>query len=270
MRNHSFLAVLALAAIGGLFLAGCSNNSTNPRFGTMNVRMTDDPGNFDHVNLVITQVSTRMEDADTTGTDSTEGGWVVLKNSAATYDLIALQNGVFATIGTGALPAGHYTQIRLKLGAGSTVVVDGVTYPLTVPSGRQSGLKLVGNFDVPAGGTIDVALDFDASRSIHQTGAGQYMLKPVIKILSTRVAGSITGHIAPAGQPATIYAFQSPDTLGSARAGADGSFTLAVLSPGVYEVAVRPDSAYRDTSLTNVSVVAGQTTNVGTVQLTHQ
>ena len=99
MRNHSFLAVLALAAVGGLFLAGCSGNSTSPRFGTMNVRMTDDPGNFDHVNLVVTQVSTRMEDADTTETDSTEGGWIVLKNTAATYDLIAKENtALFVTV----------------------------------------------------------------------------------------------------------------------------------------------------------------------------
>ena len=63
------------------------------------------------------------------------------------------------------MPAGHCTQIRLKLGAGSNVVVDGVTYPLTVPSGLQSGYKLVGEFDVPASGLVELALDLDAARS---------------------------------------------------------------------------------------------------------
>jgi hypothetical protein len=97
----------------------------------MNVRMTDDPGTFDQVNLVITQVSARVEDfdPDTTDVDTTDadgedddgGGWIVLENDAATFDLMTLQNGQFATIGSALVPAGHYTEIRLKLGAGSNV-----------------------------------------------------------------------------------------------------------------------------------------------------
>ncbi len=43
-----------------------------------------------------------------------------------------LRNGVFTTLALAHVPAEHYTQIRLKLGTGSNVMVGGVTYPLTV------------------------------------------------------------------------------------------------------------------------------------------
>jgi len=271
------MAVMAAVVI---LLAGCSSNNhaSAPGFGTLNVHMTDDPGDFDQVNLVVTQVSARVEDfdPDTTDVDTTDvdeaddggGGWIVLEGDPATFDLMTLQNGQFVTIGSAVVPAGHYTEIRLKLGSGSNVVVDGVTHSLTVPSGMSSGYKLKGSFDVPSGGVVDIALDFDAARSVFQTGAGQYMLKPVVKILAARVAGGISGFISPAGAGATIYATQPPDTIGSARAAADGHFMLAVLGAGSYDLAVHPDSGYRDTTLFGVSVESGQTANVGTIELT--
>jgi Domain of unknown function (DUF4382) len=245
--------------------------------GTMRVRMTDKPGpdHVDAVNLVVTEVSVRAEESTEAESDSdtvsvSEGGWQILSSTAKTYDLLELQNGVFTTIGEGTLPAGTYTQIRLKLGAGSTIVVDGTTYPLKVPSGMQSGLKLNGMFVVPAGGNTDVGLDFDASRSIHETGSGQWMLNPVVKVIAISMpsAGSIHGTVQPSGVATSIFAVQAPDTIGSASAAADGQFTFSVLPPGSYSLLFHPDSTYRDTTLTNVMVTAGATTEVDTVQLT--
>src|SRR5262249_3681515 len=150
-------------------------------------------------------------DSDST---SSSGGWRTLSTTTNTFDLMKLQNGVFTTIGEGALPAGDYTQIRLKLGAGSTVVVDGTTFSLKVPSGMESGLKLVGNFNVPPGGTTDVGLDFDASRSLHETGSGQWMLKPVVKAFTMTAAGSVRGIVLPDSLVTSVFAIQAPDTLG--------------------------------------------------------
>lgn len=252
-------------------------------YGTVNVHMTDAPGDFESVNLVITQVSAHLgvdsfeDESDTTETDTTEtddSGWVVLNDTPATYDLLTLQNGVFVTIGTAKVPSGHYTQVRLKLGAGSTVTIDGVVHPLVVPSGTQTGLKLIGPFDVPAGGTVDIALDFDAARSIHQTGAGSYMLKPTVKVVPftpvSNPTGSIQGVVSPAGTETTIYALQAPDTLGSTAALADGRFTFQALAPGAYSLGFHPASGFRDTTLAAVNVTASDTTDVGTVVLTPQ
>lgn len=236
----------------------------SPGTGTMRIQLTDAPGEYDAIHLVIREVA-----AHRAGPDSV-AGWVVINPESTTYDLLALRNGVFATLGTAPVPAGRYTQIRLLLGPGSDVVVDGVTHPLTVPSGLQTGVKLVGNFDVAPNGLTDIALDFDARRSVIVTGAGSYKLKPVVRAVTFSTAGTISGTVQPAGIPTTVYALQAPDTVGATLAAVDGSFKLCALPAGIYSVALHPDTAYRDTSLAGVAVAAGGTTSVGAVQLTHQ
>src|SRR5690349_8300913 len=125
---------------------------------------------------------THRSDGDSTETHGSDGdssgvhsaGWEVLSHDTMTIDLLALRNGTTTQIGIGMVPAGHYTQVRLRLGHGSNVVVDGVAHALTVPSGLQSGLKLIGPFDVPAGGTVQVTLDFNAAQSVVLQSDGTY------------------------------------------------------------------------------------------------
>jgi hypothetical protein len=50
-----------------------------------------------------------------------------------------------------------------------------------VPSGT---LKLNREFDVPVGGATTILIDFDADKSIHQTGNGKYKMTPVIGVVS--------------------------------------------------------------------------------------
>ncbi len=124
-------------------------------------------------------------------------------------DLTTLTNGVLQSLGTTALPAGQYQQIRLLLastGNANYVVDGGVPYPLTVPSGLQTGIKLIGQFTVTANTLADVVLDFDACRSVVSAGnSGKYLLKPVISIDPVVVSGTIDGYVdlAVAGNPAT-------------------------------------------------------------------
>jgi len=246
-------------------LVSCSKEPTSGHLGHITVHLTDAPADYEAVNLVVTGVSVHRGDSE----DS--GGWESLTlDSTTVYDLLELRNGVFARLAQGDVPAGHYTQIRLLLGSGSNVVVDGTTYPLTVPSGMQSGYKLVGEFDVPDGGGVELTLDFDAARSIHRTGNGRYMLKPTVRVIVNHVAttGDIIGHLLPEGVAATVYAISGPDTVQTAVAGADGRFDLAALLAGTYSVAVHPDTAYRDTTIEGVIVNAGATTDVGDVELT--
>jgi hypothetical protein len=58
------------------------------------------------------------------------------------YDLLKLSNGVEKLIATDTLEISKVQQIRLILGTRNTVVLDGITYPLSTPSAEQSGLKL--------------------------------------------------------------------------------------------------------------------------------
>jgi hypothetical protein len=265
---------LVATVIAMALAAGCSDDGpSNPSFGTMRVQMTDAPGDFDEVNLVITGVTARRVGADEDDddeVDSASEGWMNVNTTSNTYDLMDLRNGVFTTIGEAELPAGTYDQIRLQIGSGSNVVIDGVTHPLVVPSGASSGLKLKGQITLVEGGTTDVGIDFDAARSIHETGNGTWILRPVVRMVPVIAGGSIRGTIVPDSTAATVWLLQDPDSVASTAAALDGSFQFVLLPTGTYQVRVEPDSGWRDTTLTNVNVSGGQTTDLGTIQLTAQ
>ena len=270
MKPHRAVPILpSVLCLGlGLALLGCSTGSgtaTRPGFGSVRVSMTDTPGDYDEVNVVIREV--RIHDADA----GDEDGWYVVRpDSATSYDLLELQNGVFVTLGFAhSIPAGRYDQIRLVLGDGSNLVVAGATHPLVVPSGMQSGIKVNGWFEVPDGGVAEVLLDFDAARSVHRTGNGKYMLKPVIRMTAAPASGAIHGDLEPAVL-ATITVTQNADTVATTSPAEDGQFTVAALLAGTYSVTIDVAADYRDTTLAGVAVTAGQTTELGTVLLTPQ
>jgi uncharacterized protein DUF4382 len=224
---------------------------------------------FDQVNLVVTQVAVFRGSAVPADTDSVSG-WDVIRSSSATVDLVTLRNGGTLQLAVANVPAGTYSMMRLKLGAGSTVVVGGTTYPLVVPSGEQSGLKIQGPFTVPAGGTLDLTIDVDASRSIIQTGAGTYILHPVLRVVNSSTTGAISGRVLPDTVSTTVYAIQAADTVTSTFTNNDGRFTLGALPAGTYNVAFHPETAYRDTTLTGVAVTTGHVTTLSDMTLTHQ
>jgi hypothetical protein len=271
MRKH--LAALLLLLLGVLaVLAGCGSNrntSTRPGFGSVHVLMTDAPADYDQVNVVVREV--RVHQAGT-GDGSGDDGWIVIPITETTFDLLQLRNGVETTLGISEnVPVGHYDQIRLVLGSGSNVVVGGVTHPLTVPSGMESGIKVNGGFDVVEGETRELLLDFDAAQSIHVTGNGKYMLHPVIRLVQGEVIpvtpGAIHGAVSPATE-AAILALIGDQTFATTAADTAGGFTLAGLAPGTYDVRIDVAAGYRDTTLTGVVVTSGQTTELGVIPLT--
>ena len=263
MRRRFLVTLLGLAAIAAL--SGCSNNPTSTSLGTMSIQMTDAPGDFQAVNLVVTQVAAQRANGN--------GGWEVLQSGTRTYDLLQLRNGVFSTMGISQLPAGVYDKLRLKLGSGSNVVVDNTIHPLRVSSEQQSGLILQGQdeFIVPKQGRIDLALDFNVARSIKPRGDGSYVLRPVIRIVVISVPenkpGSIHGVVLPSGIMSSVYAIVGPDTVASTMPAADGQFTIVLLPAGTYQLAFHPREGYLDQTMVGVVVAMGQATNVATVNL---
>jgi hypothetical protein len=155
-----------------LFLA-CTKNNDSSSGTKLELRLTDNPFNAEEVNVDIVNVRVNYRD------DST--GWIDLNTNAGVYNLLGLQNGVDTLLATGTVPANVLKEIRLVLGANNSIKVTGVVYPLTIPSGSESGLKIKLNKKLNA--TLDsLLIDFDAALSVHQTGNGKYMLKPVLKI----------------------------------------------------------------------------------------
>ena len=255
--------IVSVAAVAALMLGSCSNllNSSN-QTGTLSVRLVDSPAAYQEVNIVVDRVEVHAS-----GSDSSSG-WFTINDVPASYDLLTLRNGVSQALGDQKLAVGKYTQIRLIIGAGSNVVIDSITYPLTIPSGFQTGIKLNREFEIAPDQVYELLLDFDVDRSIHLTGSGDYMLRPVIRVQPTVTSGSISGVILPATAHAKITAILAPDTVSAFADTISGAFTIMALPAGTYSVAIAPaDTLFADTTIAGVIVVAQQDTNLGTVTL---
>ena len=166
--KNQFFLVLSLS-VAGLF-AACNKENDN---STLQVMLTDNPALYQEVNIDLVGVSVKLS-KDTTK-------WVELQPVAGVYNLLGLQNGVDTLIGTLILPTAVVKEIRLVLGPNNSIKENGITYPLTIPSGAESGLKIKINKKLEA--TLEtLIIDFDAALSIRKDGPGDYKLLPVLKI----------------------------------------------------------------------------------------
>lgn len=165
---------IAIAASAALIFTACSKDKDSQGTTRLKVKMTDAPTLADEVNVDIQEVRVRFG-------DDTLTGWTSLSTTAGVYDLLGLQNGVDTLLAVGTVPTGMVREIRFVLGANNSIKVGGVLFPLTIPSGAESGLKIKVNKQLSA--SLDsLLIDFDAALSVHQTGTGDYHLKPVLKI----------------------------------------------------------------------------------------
>ena len=197
-------------------------------------------------------------------------------------------------LGTITLPAGSYNQVRLILApnpAGQSA--DPVNYltlktapsikiPLTTPSGQQSGLKVLGRFEVKPGEINAILLDFDPNTAIVDRGNGDYNLKPtgirIIQLSSPLTTfGSITGtvvstfkdfssasiSVVPQGSTSAVAAGTVFSNLSSNRW--EGPFSSFVPG-GAYRVHVQAKGfALYSTSIQTVTV--GSTASAGNLNL---
>ena len=136
-------------------------------------------------------------------------------------------------------------------------------------SAQQSGLKLNIHQDVTAGVLYKLLLDFDAGRSIHQTGNGKYMLKPVIRTSLVATGGSIKGFVLPNNFLTNVYAIQGPDTV-AGTVTSSGAYSIRGLATGSYNLSFVPsDTSYKLQTKTGVSVTTNVVTTVDTIRLAH-
>ena len=160
----------AFLVLGIMIFNSCTKNNEST---TVHIRLTDNPYNAEEVNVDIKEVRVKFRD-DTTG-------WMTFDTHAGIYNLLALQNGVDTLLSVGTIPSNVVKEIRFILGSENSIKISGVVYPLTIPSGSESGLKI--KVDKKLNGSLDsLLIDFDAALSIFQEGTGDYHLKPVLKL----------------------------------------------------------------------------------------
>lgn len=158
---RSLTAAFALAALTSCDLAA-------PQFGTVNLYLTDAPA----AELASAQVWISRAYLVKAGNAEDEP-FVTLVEEEQEYDLLTLQNGVTALLGSATIPTGAYHQLRLVVDSARITLADGVTFAdgdgtktLFVPSGMQTGIKV--NFEgnlVIGEGDNDVVVDFPVDQN---------------------------------------------------------------------------------------------------------
>jgi hypothetical protein len=158
-------------------------------------------------------------------------------------------------------------------GANSFVMATGGgKFPLKIPSGSESGLKLVRGFTVAQGSTSDFVVDFDLRQSLtldHGAGGSlTYTLKPALRLTDMQQVGTVSGTVTstlslggtlitatdcepavyvysgtgikPEGYDVTVSGGTAP--LTSAKVSLDAKsgdyvYTISFLAPGTYTLA---------------------------------
>jgi hypothetical protein len=254
------LSLLIVSLFGLFFITSCSNSTKPIGPGRLRLFLTDSPAEFDQVNIVVTRVDVHSANMDSLS------GWETVNNDTATYNLLALRNGANTILGDTTLDPGKYTQIRMYIGSGSSVIVDGVSHPLEISANNT--IKLNHEFDIAPATIFLLTLDFDAARSIVQTGNGDYRLMPVIRIEANDSVGTISGAVLPAAAKADVRAFTGVDTVDAFCDTLSGTFELPIMPAGSYNLKIAsPNLSYTDSTVTGVVVSRQQNTNIGTIVL---
>jgi len=237
------------------FLAACgsSGDGGSSAPGSVSVSMTDAPAcGFDQVNVTVSKVRIHQSSS----ADDKAAGWTdITLDPPRKINLLDFNDPTkpihVEPLGLAPLEPGHYTQLRLVLvpNSGSSPLANSVVLsgtnteiPLDTPSGVQSGIKLIHQFTVNSGQRVDLLLDFDACKSIVQTGNGKYKLKPVIKVIPF-VLNGINGFVDKTLTNVRVSAQQSGNIVRETGMNAQtGEFFLAHLDPGNYDVVITADN----------------------------
>jgi hypothetical protein len=254
--------VAVLLLIG---LAAC-NGSGSSGTGSLSVGVTDTPVDG------VSQVVVAFTGIELMGPDGRVNYALTSEQSVNLLTLQGTQD--FTLLANQAVAAGDYQWMRLDIDpANSYVVTDaGGRYPLSIPSGSETGLKLVSGFTVAQGSLSSFVIDFNLRQSLtenNQGGTPTYALVPALRITNEEDVGQIavtasanldigTTPISATGCAPAVYVYNgTPTVLEGYDATASGgtmpltSATLALdattglyaatvgfLAPGTYTLAV--------------------------------
>jgi hypothetical protein len=286
------LATAALAACG-------SDGGSQDRTGTLKLGITDGP--VDAAEAVVVQF---------TGVElKRKGGPAFTIDFLApkTLDLIELQGLDRAMLLDGEeIPAGEYEWMRLLVQAepnvdDSSITIDGATCELQIPSGAETGLKMIRGFTIGVGTITDFTVDFDLRKSVTQPpGQGTaapscdgepYVLKPVLRLVDSLEVGAIAGvvdaqlmaDLACGSEFGNVYLFgpyetaaptpddvdgsdaDGADPITSAMVAGDGSnaYTIGFVPAGNYVAAYTCDADAPDVDADAANTPAGADEVVG-------
>ena len=191
----------AIAFVGALSLTACGGGGgdSSPQTGSLSIAVTDTPidTNVTEVNIEFRGLRLKPKSGPAFDIDFGTG-------NEKTIDLLQLQGTASADlIVNETVPAGEYNWVWLLVNAEKDVmdswveIDDSAVFPLYVPSGSQTGLKLVSGFVVPVGGDVDFIIDWNLANAVHAP-PGQdpnYLVRPALRITNRAEVGTLTGTV---------------------------------------------------------------------------
>lgn len=267
------IRISVLSIMAALALGACDSPSDTNRNATVRVLLTDAPA--DYLASAVVEIG-RVEilPAD-------DGPAILLVDEAGSFDLLELQNGVTAQLGSELIEAGSYTQLRMHVVSATLVLkpeyefTDGSSeQTLFVPSGDATGIKINlsaadgeddGPLEIRPGETV-LVVDFDVRQNFVMQGdadtpAGirSFLFTPLLRAVVRDVAGSIAGRVtAPEGvelEGLVINATrQDTEELVTGKVAADGTYLLPFVAPATYDVTVVAPDGHTASTVEDVTV----------------
>jgi hypothetical protein len=180
-----------IAAAVGMVWVGCQMSPGDSKTGTLSLSLSNSETatvakaleavgggveGIEHIMLSIKDVQVHKAGGE---------GWMSIATPSGKVDFLQLVQGLTKPLAVYPLAAGHYTQIRLILNEDNEITVNGQSYPLSIPSGTQTGVKLVHQFRIEANQETELCIAFDALKAISLANDGvSYTMKPTYKIIA--------------------------------------------------------------------------------------
>lgn len=253
--------VLFSLSLVALSLFSCQNDEKNAR---IEVWLTDAPGDYQAVNIDVQGVEVNTSETPN------EKGWQALDVTPKVYNLLDLANGNETFLGDLELTGGRISQIRLVLGDNNTLVdKDGAEHSLRAPSAQDSGLKIQVHQVLAEGINYKFLLDFEAGKSIVETGSSNYILKPVIRAITEAQDGAIKGTVQTGSEGQTVsIGVWAADTLNTtSTSNAEGKFFIGGLAAGTYKLIFDSGSETADVEKADINVTLGEVTDLGEISM---
>lgn len=245
--------VLTLTACGG---GGGDPAPVEDATGVINIALTDATvDEVDVVNVRFTGLTLKPQ----------MGGEIVyVFDAPKDIDLLTLRGGVTAQLlPDSRVPVGAYNWVRLAVDAefdnvfdSYAMLTDGTQVELRVPSGSQSGLKLVSGFTITQDQSTNIVIDWDLRKALSDPqGQPGLHLRPALRVTDMAAFGTLNGTVAEAlvegdectndpiagtGSAVYIYAGEVVDPLDIRGADTDPLVTATVSQDagGVYRYEV--------------------------------
>jgi len=219
MKNIIKRTALGVLAASAVVLAGCGGSGSAPSesatTGFLSLSVSDGPiGSAEKVCITFDEIELKSGSETTVFTrdPDVDPPWKI--------NLLDYQEGNAAPLlMQKEVTAGDYQWVRLGVvaerglsggaddtggedcdGEASYIVMGGEgggTYNLYVPSGAETGLKLVSGFTVPVNGSPNFTAEFDLGKSITAPPglAPDVKMRPVIRLVNNIEVGTLTGTV---------------------------------------------------------------------------